>query len=223
MSGELEPIETQLQSRMMETLQEATNQAFLSFRNMRRSDSQVRSTPGLDKAMTATSSTHEHTRTETFFDLPPPVNFSRNEHYLAQPNPRNNSPSDSGYASRPSLSSSSNYTSSDKIEREVVFSSGEGEEQPQSGPKNTPTFDFSQFCDLGEVVESGALSGMDLPEETYQPENTFSSVPAPPSIHTSTQNQQINDDLFLGDLRFENTECEEMTGLDFDTSMDVWE
>lgn len=226
MSGELAPIETQLQSRMMEIVQEATNQAFLSFRNMRRSDSQVRPTSGLDAAMTVTSSTHQNTSTETFFELPPQVNFFGNELYLAQPDSTNTSPSDSGYASRPSLSNSSNYASSDRIERDVAFSSGVGEEQPQSGPKNSPTFDFSQFCDLGEIVESGTLSDMDLPEDTYQPENTrtaSSSVPAaPPSIHTSTQNLQINDDIFLGDLRFENTKSGEVTDLDFDTSMDVW-
>ncbi|KIM98284.1 hypothetical protein OIDMADRAFT_146920 [Oidiodendron maius Zn] len=216
LSSELEPIETQLQSRMMEIVQEATNKALHSFRNMRRSDSQVRSTSELDTDLTATSSAHQHTSTEIFFELPPPVNFSGNENYLAQPKSRNNSSSDSGYASRPSLSNSSNSASSDRIEREVAFSSDVDEEPPQSGPENTAPFNFSQLCDLGEVVDSGALCSMDLPGDIYQPENTrtAASVPAPPSIHTSTQNQQINDNLFLGDIWFENTESGEMADLD---------
>jgi hypothetical protein len=216
-SGELEPIEAQLQSRMMKIVQEATSQAFLSFRNMRRSDSQARSTPGIDTAITTTSSTNQYTSTETFFQPPPPViypvSFSGNELYLAQQKSRNNSPSDSGYASHPSLSNSSNYASSDKIERDVAFSTGVGEEQPQSCPKNALTFDILQLWDPNEVIGGEAFSGMDLLENIYQPENsptTSSSVPAPPPINTSMPNQQINNNLFLGDLWFETTEPGEM-------------
>jgi hypothetical protein len=215
---------------MMEMVQEAINQAFLNFRNMRRAESQARSTPGLDTAMTTTSSTNQDTSTETLFQPPPsvihPVNFFGNELYLGRQNCRNNTPSDSGYASRPSLSNSSNYAPSDKIERDVAFSSGVSEEQPRSGLENSPTFDFSQFGDFSEVVESEAFGGMDLPGHTYRPENTPTtsiSVPAPPTIHTSTQNRHVNDNLFVGDTWLENTELREMTDLDFDTSMDIWE
>lgn len=47
-SNELEPIETQLQGRMMEIIQAAQNRAFSSFRDMRRSESGARSPAGLD-------------------------------------------------------------------------------------------------------------------------------------------------------------------------------
>lgn len=107
-NNELQPIETQLQRRMMDIIQEAQNQAFTSFRDTRRSESGARSPAGLQTNMASLVDDQPHTSIETFFQPPPPANpvsFSNlSDLRISQRNTGPNEFSDSGYASRSSLS-----------------------------------------------------------------------------------------------------------------------
>lgn len=131
-NNELQPIEAQIQQRMIDIIQDAQNQAFTSFHDMHASESKLDSSSGTQANAASRVDDQPPTGIETFFQPPPPANpesfTSLPELRIPKQNTEHNQFSDSGYASRPSLSSASQLTSHKMSEREPPYSSRSGEE-----------------------------------------------------------------------------------------------
>jgi hypothetical protein len=234
-SNEFQSIETQLQGRMMEIIQEAQNRAFLSFRDMRRSESEARLPAGLDTNMASTVDSNQQTSVETFFQPPPPtiypVSFSNlSELRISQQNTGHDESSDSGYASHLSLSNSSQHASLDRIESNATFSSGIYD-QTQTNPDismDSSTFNVTQLLNFGGTDGAAASSWLGMPQN---PPDLLVADPSAPlfpneaDYHNSlpTQFRHMTEDLFSEEPRCSNIESVEMNSLDCDAGLDIGE
>jgi len=177
-NDELQPIETQLQRRLMDIIQEAQNQTFMSFRDKRRSDSGIRSPSRPRTDMTSPADGQLHTSIETFFQAPPPANpvsFSDlSDLLISQSNAGENECSDSGYGSRPSLSTTSQHASSEMMKRDTALSSSNCDQIQMTSdiPMDSSTFDVTHLLNFDGID--------DVPPTDY---NWLDMPQSPPSLH----------------------------------------
>lgn len=149
--NEFQPIETHLQRRMMEIIQDAQNQAFSSFRNMQRSEPEVGSPARQDRNQVSAMENDQSTTIETFFQPPPPtthpISFTNLSELRAQQSKKKHNTSDSGYASNPPLSSSSHHNSLD-----AFFSDTDDQMSLHFNvPMDSLLFDAAQYLNFEET------------------------------------------------------------------------
>jgi hypothetical protein len=177
-NDELQPIETQLRRRMMDIIQEAQNQTFMSFRDTRRSDSSIRSPSGPRTDMTSPADCQPHTSIETFFQAPPPANpvsfTDLSGLRISQSNAGWNECSDSGYGSRPSLSTTSQYASSEMLKRDTALSSSNRDQMQMASDilMDSSTFDITDILNFDGIdeVPPTDCNWLDMPQ-------------SPPNLH----------------------------------------
>ncbi|CZR68082.1 uncharacterized protein PAC_17981 [Phialocephala subalpina] len=172
-NNELRPIEAQLQRRMMDIIQEAQNRAFMSFRNTRLSETQARPLSAFEVNMDSPTDDQPGTTSiEAFFQPPPPANLrsfpstnlesflNLSDLRIPQRNMGQPDSSDSGYASRLSLSISSRHASSDVLERDAAFSPRNNDQGQMNSDSNLDTapFDITQLLNLNQTHEASASS-----------------------------------------------------------------
>jgi len=135
----------------MEIIQDAQNQAFSRFRDMRRSESEVESPARQDRNQASAMENNQSTTIETFFQPPPPTNYPMSFTNLSEPQAQqskeSHNTSDSGYASNPPLSSSPHHASLD------AFFSGTDDQMRLNldVPMDSLMFDAAQYFNFEET------------------------------------------------------------------------
>jgi hypothetical protein len=169
-NSEIQPIEAQIQRRMMEIIQDAQNRAFMSFRNNRISEYESRSPTEMQTDMASIVEDQTQASIETFFHAPPPVNTESFTNLpaieVSQRLAGQNELSNSGYASHPSMTSTSHHASSDR---------SENYDQPQtdSVPMDSTTSDISQLLKFNETEEPSGSNWSDIPQTHSDLDDNF--------------------------------------------------
>ncbi|KAH8669642.1 hypothetical protein BGZ60DRAFT_528116 [Tricladium varicosporioides] len=178
--NELQPIEIQLQRRMIDIIREAQNKAFMSFRSNRKSESGARTPDEVQMNIAALSNRHQHTSIETFFRPPPPVNttsFSSSADLrILQRDTGINEFSDPSYSSCPSLSTTSEYTLSGVLDSDaMLFSSNFDRVRTTSAaPATLSTLDVQQPSNIDRIDDATVSNFLGSPQS---PPNLGYTVP----------------------------------------------
>jgi hypothetical protein len=233
-NDELQPIETELQRRMMDIIQDAQNQAFMSFRDEHRSDSGIRSPSGPRADMTSPSDGQPHTSIETFFQAPPPSNLvslsDLSGLLISQSNAGQNEYSDSGYGSRLSLSTTSQHASSEMLKRDTALSlRGCDQIQITSDiPMDSSTFNANYLLNFDgiEDVPPTDCNWLDMPQSPPNihhigiSELGFSSLA---DHHSSLPDQHMhkNNNAALEEPGYSDLDLMELNGFDWDNERET--
>jgi hypothetical protein len=233
-NDELQPIETELQRRMMDIIQDAQNQAFMSFRDEHRSDSGIRSPSGPRADMTSPSDGQPHTSIETFFQAPPPSNLvslsDLSGLLISQSNAGQNEYSDSGYGSRLSLSTTSQHASSEMLKRDTALSlRGCDQIQITSDiPMDSSTFNANYLLNFDGIEDVPPMdcNWLDMPQSPPNihhigiSELGFSSLA---DHHSSLPDQHMhkNNNAALEEPGYSDLDLMELNGFDWDNERET--
>jgi hypothetical protein len=233
-NDELQPIETQLQRRMMDIIQEAQNQAFMSFRDKRRSDSGIRSPSGPRTDMTSPADGQPHASIETFFQAPPPadpVSFSDlSDLRISQMNAGQNECSDSGYGSRPSLSTTSQHASPETLHRDMALSSNKRDQMQMASdiPIDSSPFDVTHLLNFDGIhgIAPTDCNWLDMPQSPPNLHHMGTSEPVCSGLasHQSSlpdQHMHRNDSAAFGVSGYPDPDLMEFNFFDWDNERET--
>ena len=233
-NDELQPIETQLQRRMMDIIQEAQNQSFLSFRDQRRSDSGTMSPSGSRTDMTLLADGQTQTSIETFFRAPPPANpasFSDlSDLRISERDSGQNECSDSGYGSRPSLSSTSQQGSSEMLKRDTHLSSSSCDQTQMTSdiPMDFSNFDVTHLLNFDGIDDYPPTDGewLDMPQRSPNIDHMGTSEPGFSGLadhHSSLSDQHMhkNDSTAFEEPGYHDPDLIDLNFLDWDNKRET--
>lgn len=149
----------------MDIIHKAQDQAFMSFRDTRRTESRVRSPLGYPTNMITPINDQAETEPETLFQPPPPANprsFSDlSDLGMSQQSIKRHEFSDSGYGSRPSLSTTSQHDSSGLLEQGSGPSSGCDHRRMNGSPMHSTSFDAIELPNSDKLGTPGFQNVVD--------------------------------------------------------------
>jgi hypothetical protein len=228
-NDELQPIETQLKRRMMDIIQEAQDQAFMSFRDTRGSDSSIKSPSGPRTDMTSPADCQPHTSIETFFQAPPPANpvsfTDLSGLRISQSNAGWNECFDSGYCSRPSLSTTSQNASSEMLKCDTALSSSNRDQMQMASdiPMDSSTFDVTDILNFNAIdeVPPTDCNWLDMPQSPPNLHHIGTSEPSFSNLanhHSSFADQHLykNDSAAFEEPRYPDRDVMELNFFDLD-------
>jgi hypothetical protein len=219
---------------MMDIIQDAQNQAFMSFRDEHRSDSGIRSPSGPRADMTSPSDGQPHTSIETFFQAPPPSNLvslsDLSGLLISQSNAGQNEYSDSGYGSRLSLSTTSQHASSEMLKRDTALSlRGCDQIQITSDiPMDSSTFNANYLLNFDgiEDVPPTDCNWLDMPQSPPNIHHIGTSELGFSSLadhHSSLPDQHMhkNNNAALEEPGYSDLDLMELNGFDWDNERET--
>lgn len=160
---ELQPIDAQLQRRMIDIIQEAQNQAFISFHDTR----EALSRPSELHTYMTLANDQSRANIETFFKAFPPANSTSFSELIdlriPQRNGERNEFSDPGYGSRPSLSTHSQHDSSEMLGHGMIPSSSNRDQNGVTFDSDVPmdpsTFDGTHLPSFDRIDGFPSMDG----------------------------------------------------------------